>query len=493
VVRRIGHGGMGVVYEAVNERLGRTEALKMLKEMDESQLKRFLREGRLAARIGKHPHLVSVYSAGEHDGQVWLAMEYVDGGDVQEMLAASGGRLELDDAIVVADRVASALDHLHANGIVHRDVKAANILVPRNEGPEGALLTDYGIAHFLGGGEDVTREGELTGSLQYMAPEVWERGPDHPASDQYALACLFVELLTGGRAFEVGEGEPVSRYFHAHAQGPRPKPSEKYRLLPKAIDGVFARALAVDPEQRYPTCREFVDDVQKAILGDPMMPREESVDSWMVPSRNSKAPHPYCHLRPQGDCRPTPTAVSFEAEPVSDGSLGATEKTRKSRKLVPRDGRKNRMRLVIIAGGILAAIIATAWIVLPWRGIHSDITSSYQGFLPAVKHLPLAEGPCREHGEAVLCDADGFQMSVTRYGSEEERDRAVARFDGSPVELDVVESSQCVRNHPIDIIAVEGGHVLAPRTEALEADLLAVGLLGDEFWSWFDRVTIIGC
>ena len=214
---------MGVVYEAVNERLGRTEALKILKEAGGSQQKRFLREGRLAAKIGKHPHLVSVYSAGEHDGRVWLAMEYVDGGDVQEMLEESGGRLELDDAIVVADRVASALDYLHSNGIVHRDVKAANILVPSYDGPEGALLTDYGIARSLDGNDNVTREGVLTGTLQYMAPEVWERGPNHPASDQYALACVLVELLTGSRAFEGGEGESVSSCFHAHAHGPRPQ------------------------------------------------------------------------------------------------------------------------------------------------------------------------------------------------------------------------------------------------------------------------------
>lgn len=492
MVRRIGHGGMGVVYEAVNERLGRTEALKMLKEMDESQLKRFLREGRLAARIGKHPHLVSVYSAGEHDGQVWLAMEYVDGGDVQEMLAASGGRLELDDAIVVADRVASALDHLHANGIVHRDVKAANILVPRNEGPEGALLTDYGIAHFLGGGEDVTREGELTGSLQYMAPEVWERGPDHPASDQYALACLFVELLTGGRAFEVGEGEPVSRYFHAHAQGPRPKPSEKYRLLPKAIDGVFARALAVDPEQRYPTCREFVDDVQKAILGDLAGDYSGTAETWEVAKQEPNGPRAPSSPQPPETRRPVRAAVVHDAPRTFAEINGEAEKRRNPWSPRSRQTRW-RMRPAIIVAVVLTVMVASGWAVLPWRGVQRQIVDDYPEFLPPVKHVSLEAGPCAEHGEAVLCDTEGFQVTVTRYGSEEERDRAVARFGGNDIALGVDESFECVRNYPMNVIEVENGHVLVPRTEKLKTDLIAVGLIGGEFWEWFNRTTIIKC
>jgi sugar lactone lactonase YvrE len=252
IERFVGRGGMGVVYQAEDMRLGRRVALKLLSAdlaEDDRFRDRFVRESRLAASLD-HPNIVPVYAAGEADGQLYVAMRYVDGTDLRALIATQGP-IEPGPAVALVSQVASALDAAHAGGLVHRDVKAANVLLP-SEG-DHAYLSDFGLAKQTRSGSAMTAMGQLVGTVDYLAPEVIEGHATDGRADQYALACLLYECLTGTPPYR----RPTeAATLWAHMQDvPPPLPAGCADLTPP-----IHRALAKSPSDRYPSCGAFLAD-----------------------------------------------------------------------------------------------------------------------------------------------------------------------------------------------------------------------------------------
>jgi ABC-type branched-subunit amino acid transport system substrate-binding protein len=256
----VGRGGMGVVYRARDEALDRPVALKLVApELAEDPRfrERFLRESRLAAAI-EHPHILPVYAAGEHEGQLFLAMRFVEGEDLGARLARAG-RLEPAEALRIAGELAQALDAAHERDLVHRDVKPGNVLLDRKG---EAYLADFGLTKRVASDSGLTETGEFVGTLDYLAPEQIRAGTVDGRTDQYSLACLLYECLTGEVPFP---REGAAQVLWAHLNDPPPSVSEKRPELPAALDPVFGRALAKDAGERYGSCVELIEGAGSAL------------------------------------------------------------------------------------------------------------------------------------------------------------------------------------------------------------------------------------
>jgi YVTN family beta-propeller protein len=262
----LGRGGMGVVYLA--EQLGprRLVALKLLSApvaTSEAFRERFLRESELAAAID-HPNVLPVYDAGETDGVLWIAMRYVDGTDLAALLAREGP-LAPGQALVLGGQVAGALDAAHARGLVHRDVKPANILLAMEEGAvTQAYLADFGLTRRVGGARRLTVSGQVLGTIDYIAPEQVEGSPVDGRADQYSLGCVLFECLTGVVPFRRDSELAV---LWAHVHDPPPQLREHRPDLPAALDDAIGRALAKAPGDRHPSCGALVTTAQAALTG----------------------------------------------------------------------------------------------------------------------------------------------------------------------------------------------------------------------------------
>lgn len=267
IISVAGAGGMGVVYQATQRSLERVVALKVIRDEIASSpeyRERFLREARLAASVN-HPHVVTVYDVGEQDDRLYLAMQWVDGPDLKRVLNESG-RLAPERAVSITTQLAGALDALHSiSGLTHRDVKPGNVLLGQVEGKDHAYLTDFGVAKPADGGDQLTRTGWTVGTTGYLSPEQIKGQDSSPRSDLYALGCLFYETLTGKPPFQ-GENEMAMRW--AHANDARPKVSTVLPALGDRYDAFLSTALAVDPEHRFGSGREFADALTAAYRGD---------------------------------------------------------------------------------------------------------------------------------------------------------------------------------------------------------------------------------
>jgi serine/threonine-protein kinase len=257
----LGRGGMSVVYLAEHQRLGRKVALKLLASplsQDESFRERFEHESRRAAEID-HPNILPIYDAGEADGQLYIAMRYVKGADLKTMIARDGA-LSPGRGLFILEQAASALDAAHDRGLVHRDVKPANILV--EEPSEHVYLTDFGIVkHTASPG--LTRTGLFIGTADYAAPEQIEGMPVDARTDVYALGCVMYECLTGRAPYERDSEVAV---MHAHLTEPPPVLTDASPELPKTLNRVIARAMAKVKEERYASCEELVAATRSALI-----------------------------------------------------------------------------------------------------------------------------------------------------------------------------------------------------------------------------------
>jgi len=234
----LGRGGMSVVYVAEQMRLGRKVALKVLTTelaWDEHFRERFVRESHIAAAID-HPNIIPIYDAGEADGLLYIAMRFVQGPDLKEILKR--GNLGVGRTIFLVEQLASALDAAHAHSLVHRDVKPGNILL--DESTDHAYLTDFGVAKQTTA-RGLTSTGHFLGTVEYAAPEQIEGGPVDARTDVYALGCVLYECLTGSPPFTHGTEHAV---LHAHLVDPPPAVTRVRPELPQALDGVIATAMA---------------------------------------------------------------------------------------------------------------------------------------------------------------------------------------------------------------------------------------------------------
>ncbi|BBZ44442.1 serine/threonine-protein kinase [Mycobacterium parmense] len=257
IIRRLGAGGMGEVYLAQHPRLPRRDALKILPPdltADSEFRQRFNREADLAAGL-YHEHIVGIHDRGEYDGQLWISMDYVDGIDADKLMRAQyPGGMPRDQVVEIVAAVADALDYAHARGLLHRDVKPANILLGSAQSARRRIvLADFGIARELGEISGLTATNMLVGTAAYCSPEQL-RGSDLDArADQYALGCTALHLLTGSAPFQHANPAVV---IGQHLSAPPPRVGERRPDLAD-LDPVIARALAKSPDARYPTCAEF--------------------------------------------------------------------------------------------------------------------------------------------------------------------------------------------------------------------------------------------
>ncbi len=253
----LGLGGMSVVYLAEDLRLKRRVALKLLAAglvEDESFRDRFLRESELAASID-HPNIVPIYEAGSTEDLLFIAMRYVDGRDLGERLQR--GCLDPGDAIGVLAQVASALDAAHARGLVHRDVKPSNVLLDLGARPDGSdhvYLADFGLTRRVSDEAGAGDDGHVLGTIDYVAPEQIAGEEIDGRADVYSLGCVLYECLVGQPPFRRDSELAV---VFAHLETQSPAPSAGRPELPAGLDAVIARALAKEPAERYPSCREL--------------------------------------------------------------------------------------------------------------------------------------------------------------------------------------------------------------------------------------------
>lgn len=257
----IGQGGMGVVYRAVDVRLRREVALKLIRPQYALQpvfRARFERESRTAALIG-HPNIVPVYAAGEDDGLLYIAMMLVDGIDLARRIATLGP-LEHTPLVTVLREIASGLDAAHARGLVHRDVKPANILLTRD--PLHAFLTDFGIAKQLRAEEDPTLTTTWIGTVDYLAPEVADGAQASSMSDIYALAGVLYFCISGSVPFDLANDAAKLR---AHAEAPPPSVSATAPGTSADINAVIARGMAKQPADRYPSAGDLAEAAARAL------------------------------------------------------------------------------------------------------------------------------------------------------------------------------------------------------------------------------------
>jgi serine/threonine protein kinase len=247
----LARGGMGVVYRAEHQRLGATVALKVMDPelgLDEAYRERFVREARAAARI-RHPNIIPIYDAGEWNGDLYMAMRYIEGDELKSLIRQNGA-LSPRQTHVIGLQIASALDAAHRNGLIHRDVKPGNILVEPGPDPDSepiAYLADLGLTKQVDSQSGVTASGELLGTIDYIAPEQISGSQVDGRADIYSLACVLFECLTGTVPY-VRENQAAVLWAHLRDEVPRATAVDP--ALGGAVDVALARGMAKSPEDR---------------------------------------------------------------------------------------------------------------------------------------------------------------------------------------------------------------------------------------------------
>jgi DNA-binding beta-propeller fold protein YncE len=257
----IGRGGMGEVYRALDTRLDRRVALKVLGSSladDEAFRRRLLRESRLAASLD-HPNVIPIYEAGNQQGHLFIAMRYVEGSDLRSLLRQSAP-LDPSRSMAICGQIADALDAAHRRGLVHRDVKPSNVLIDGRDEHGHCYLVDFGLTQKAA--EPGPADGSLLGTIDYVAPEAIRGDPLDGRSDQYALGCVLFECLTGVAPFAHASDTAT---IYAHLEEPIPAATDRRASLPGEIDAVLGRAMAKQPEERFESCSAMVSAARAAL------------------------------------------------------------------------------------------------------------------------------------------------------------------------------------------------------------------------------------
>ncbi len=309
IVRRLGSGGMGEVYLAQHPRLPRRDALKVLPASltaDREYRQRFSREADLAAELW-HPHIVGIHDRGEFEGQLWLSMDYVEGTDAAELLRSrypSG--MPKAEVFEIVTAVADALDYAHLRGLLHRDVKPANILLTEAD-PRGRriLLADFGIAREIGDISGLTATNMVVGTTGYSAPEQLMGSDIDGRADQYALGCTAFQLLTGAAPYQNSNAAVV---ISQHLSAPPPQIGERRPELAELND-VITKVLAKDPGDRYPSCSDFAT----ALTGEPSVGAAQTVGGRAAAAPTMRVTAPQQSAPPKARRRGLRPAVVISA------------------------------------------------------------------------------------------------------------------------------------------------------------------------------------
>ena len=339
IEQRIGRGGMGVVYRAEHLTLGRQAALKIIvPDLAESEgfRSRFLQEARIAATL-VHPNVVTVYDAGDMNGLLYIAMQYVEGSDLAKVLRTDG-RLKPFRALDVLRQVGAALDAAHVAGLVHRDVKPGNVLIQGRH----AYLTDFGLTKRLSSGDNLTRPGEVVGTVHYLAPEQIEGKPVDGRTDVYALGCLLYQCLSGELPYPRDSDVAV---IYAHIQDDPPKLSERRPDLPAGLDQVIAKAMEKSPDRRFATCHDLITAARGVV--DAHGPLSESSG----PRRT---------IPVEGDPGDIPTGAGRRIPPIGDSPSTPTGGHSKPPLPIPPSPKRAPLALIAAAHGSTRAVARVA-------------------------------------------------------------------------------------------------------------------------------------
>jgi len=270
ILRKLGSGGMANVYLAEDEDLGRRVAIKILNDRyanDDLFIERFRREAKAAAGLS-HPNIVSIYDRGEAEGTYYIAMEVIEGRSLKELILTRGA-LPVAQSVAFAKQLLEALRFAHRHGIIHRDIKPHNVLVSTDERAKRhetrLKVTDFGIARH--GASQMTEAGSIMGTAQYLSPEQARGAPVTAASDLYSAGVVLYEMLTGKVPFN---GDSAIEIAMKHVtEAPKP-PSHLRSEIPPALDQVVLRSLSKDPEDRYQTADDFIEDLERVEAGLPL-------------------------------------------------------------------------------------------------------------------------------------------------------------------------------------------------------------------------------
>jgi serine/threonine-protein kinase len=344
-----GRGGMGIVYRATQLSLGRPVAVKLIapdRAGDPGFRERFERESRVAAAID-HPNVIPVYAAGEEGGHLYLVMRYVKGTDLQGLLARER-RLPPENVAAIACQIGAALDASHAVGLVHRDVKPANVLLSG----EHAYLADFGLSQLVGTETRLTSTGQWIGTVDFMAPEQFSGEEVDARADVYALGCVLYNALTGEVPYPRGT---VPATMLAHMQDTQPRPTDVVADLPDGFDRVIARALAKDPERRYPSAGDLGRAALAAAEGRHVTETERTVARGAAaPDGGERASANGRERRGRGDEPAVNGAGHTAATAVAPPGDATARKPRTTLPLGDRPRRRLGSRARTVLGGLLA-------------------------------------------------------------------------------------------------------------------------------------------
>ena len=434
-------GGMGLVYRATQLPLGRPVALKVIAPAlaaDPTFHARFEHETRVAAALD-HPNVIPVYGAGEEAGWLYLVMRWVEGTDLQALINESG-RLDPARAAAVVEQVGAGLEAAHAAGLVHRDVKPANVLIAGEQGSGRVYLSDFGLTLDLSSNTRFTQTGEWIGTVDFMAPEQFEGEAVDARTDVYALGCLLHAALSGQPPFP---RDTVVATMLAHLRDPPPRPSVTAGV-PPAFDTVIARALAKRPSARYSSASELVEAVLAAKSSSSGTPRPPGARPNDAPS-NGNAGHAAATLGGAA-------TLLLPAQPaVPPGVRPETEPAPTAR--ISRVRRRPSARVVIGAAASLAVAAALAAVLvgvgpLVGDGPSGPLTrSEVRGAVTA-----FADAYGREDGAALR---DVLTRDVARYSpgdAQHGRDAVLRQYRSQ-------FAANSIEDYSLRGLAVRGGSV----------------------------------
>ncbi len=367
ILGEIGRGGFAVVYRARDTVLERVVALKVLHPYwadDPDFVTRFRREAQVVARL-QHSRIATIYDAGEADGQLYVAMELVPGRTLHELLEAEGP-LALERALPILGQVADALDHAHARGVVHGDVKPRNIVVEETADAVSATLTDFGLVRAMAGSAALAAEGQHLGSPEYMAPEQAdpERAAEiEPAADRYALGIVAYHMLTGQVPFP-GDGPAT---LDAHEHRPVPPPRSLHPDLPPAVEEAILKMLAKAPADRFASARAFIVQLREALPAEGQPPYV----GVRFPRPSPVAQPPPVEVEPSRPVPPQqpPPAPPFEGRTLVQPSVPAARQPEPSTVVPARPSvvRRWALPLALALAGVLLVVLLIILTLVGWR------------------------------------------------------------------------------------------------------------------------------
>ena len=350
ILRKLGSGGMANVYLAEDEELGRRVAIKILNERyagDDLFIERFRREAKSAASLS-HPNIVSIYDRGEAEGTYYIAMEVIEGRSLKELIMTHGA-LPVHTAIGYAKQLLEALRFAHRHGIIHRDIKPHNVLVSADQQVKAneprLKVTDFGIARH--GASQMTEAGSIMGTAQYLSPEQARGAPVTAASDLYSAGVVLYEMLTGKVPFA---GDSAIEIAMKHVNELPKPPSSLRPEIPPELDQIVLRALAKDPEDRYQTAEEFIEDLERVEAG---LPISRSTATAATAILAGAAVGESTELLSESATRVAPPPTPPQRRPPYPPSSPYDEPPRKRRRWVP---------WLLVALLLAAAILAGWWV-----------------------------------------------------------------------------------------------------------------------------------